>query len=119
MTRKVFVIQKPKPGHNFDMEAVERLGEVHFLMPAPPNMHDQAQIKGDISRMRKAIRDSHPSDCFIAMGGAPISLMLFGSACALEGREVQLGLFSRGQDTDGRRTGQGGSYRMIPISMAG
>lgn len=116
--RKVFVVQKPKPGHNFDMGAVERMGEVEFLLTAPPSMFDQARMKGDIARMRKAIRDSHPSDCFIAMGGAPISLMLFGAACAAEGREIQLGLFSRGQDVDGRRTGQGGSYRMIPVTMA-
>ena len=116
--RKVFIIQKPKPGHNFDMGAVEKLGEVVFLLNAPPNMHDQARIKGDVARLRKAIRDSHPSDCFIAMGGAPISLMLFGAACAAEGREIQLGLFSRGMDGDGRRGGSGGSYRMIPVSMA-
>ena len=116
--RKVFIIQKPKPGHNFDMAAVEKLGEVHFLLAAPPNMHDQARIKSDMARLRKAIRDSHPSDCFIAMGGAPISLMLFGAAAAAEGREIQLGLFSRGIDEDGRRGGSGGSYRMIPVSMA-
>lgn len=116
--RKVFVIQQPKGDHGFDMGAVERLGEVVFLLPSAPNMHDDARMKADLAHMRKCIREAHPADVFITLGGAPISLMLFGAACALEQRDPMFGLFSRGRDHDGRRSGAGGSYRLIPVPFS-
>jgi hypothetical protein len=118
MSRKVFVIQKPRPGHQFDLEAVKKLGELEFIIPNPPNVHDPVRIATDLGRMRKVVKEAHPADIFIALGGAPISLMIFGAACALEGKEFQLGMFNRGQDADGRRTGNGGSYRLVPVSLA-
>lgn len=118
MARRVYIIQKPREGHNFDMGAVEKIGDVQFILPTAPNMHDPVRIAADLAKMRKAIKDSQPSDAFVALGGAPISLMLFGAAMAMEGRECQLGLFSRGQDADGRRGGTGGSYRLLPVNLA-
>lgn len=116
--RKVFIIQQPKENHGFDMVAVERLGEVQFMLPSAPNMHDDARMKADLAHMRKCIRDAHPSDVFVTLGGAPISMMLFGAACALEHRDPQIGLFSRGRDGDGRRGANGGSYRLIPVPFS-
>lgn len=116
--RKVFVIQSPKGEHGFDMEAVSRLGEIEFLLPSAPNMHDEARLKRDLAHMRKCVRESHPSDVFITLGGAPISMMLFGAACAAEGRDPLIGLFSRGRDRDGRRNGQGGSYQLVPTPLS-
>lgn len=116
--RKVFVIQAPKGEHGFDMGAVERLGEVNFMLPSAPNMHDQSRMKTDLSHMRKCVREAHPADVFVTLGGAPISMMLFGAACALENRTPLFGLFSRGRDGDGRRGGDGGSYRLIPVQFS-
>lgn len=118
MARKVFVIQAPRPDHQFDLTAVERLGEVVNLLPGAPNMHDEARMKADLSHMRKCVREAHPSDVFVTLGGAPISMMLFGAACALENKTPLFGLFSRGRDTDGRRGSDGGSYRLIPVPFA-
>jgi hypothetical protein len=118
MSRKVYVIQAPKPGHQFDMNAVAKLGEVVNMLPGAPNMHDEGRLKSDLAHMRKCVREAHPSDVFVALGGAPISLMLFGAACAAEGKAPLLGLFSRGRDDDGRRGGPGGSYRLIPVPLA-
>ena len=116
--RKVYVIQQPKGDHGFDMGAVERLGEVQFLLPCAPNMHDDARMKADLAHMRKCVRDAHPSDVFVTLGGAPISMFLFGAACALEKRDPLIGLFSRGRDNDGRRGHSGGSYRLIPVPLS-
>lgn len=118
MSRKVYVIQAPKDGHQFDMTAVERLGEVVFMLPGAPNMHDEARMKADLAHMRKLVRESHPSDVFVTLGGAPISIGLFFAACAHEGRNPLFGLFSRGRDADGRRGAPGGSYRLIPVPIA-
>ena len=115
MSRKVYVIQAPKPDHQFDMKAVERLGEPVMILPSAPNMHDEARLKSDLAHMRKCVRDAHPSDVFLTLGGAPISMMLFGAACMAENKTPLLGLFSRGRDGDGRRNGAGGSYRLIPV----
>lgn len=116
--RKVFVVQQPRGEHGFDMGAVERLGEVTCLLPSAPNMHDEARMKADLAHIRKCVREAKPSDVFITLGGAPISMMLFGAACALEGRDPLVGLFSRGRDGDGRRGGDGGSYRLIPVPFS-
>lgn len=89
--RKVFVIQQPKGEHAFDMDAVEKLGDVTFLLPSAPNMHDHGRMKADLSHMRKCVREAHPSDVFVTLGGAPISMMLFGAACALEARNPLFG----------------------------
>jgi hypothetical protein len=116
--RKVFVIQAPKGEHGFDLDAVERLGEVEYLLPSAPNMHDEARMKRDLAHIRNCVRNAHPGDVFITLGGAPISMMLFGAACAMEGRNPLIGLFSRGRDKDGRRNGQGGSYQLIPTPLS-
>ena len=115
--RKVYVIQRPRSNHKFDMSAVERLGEVHIVLPGPANMHDQSRIDSDILKMRKVIRESHPNDIFVSLGGAPISLMVFGAAQRAENRKIQFGLFSRGQDEDGRRLNEGGSYRPLDVNL--
>jgi hypothetical protein len=115
MARKVFVIQAPRDGHQFDIKAVERLGEMVMILPTAPNMHDESRMKADLAHMCKIVRDAHPSDVFVTLGGAPISLMLFGAACAIEKRTPLFGLFSRGRDNDGRRGGSGGSYRLLPV----
>lgn len=117
--RKVYIIQAPRSDHSFDMEAIERLGEVVNMLPGAPNMHDEARMKSDLAHMRKCIRESAPGDVFLPLGGAPVSMALFGAACALEGRDPLWGLFSRGIDRDGRRGGGGGSYRLLPVPLAG
>lgn len=115
MSRKVYVIQAPRADHQFDMKAVERLGEVVNILPSAPNMHDDARLRADLAHMRKCVREAHPSDVFLTLGGAPISMMLFGAACAAENKTPLIGLFSRGRDGDGRRNVPGGSYRLIPV----
>lgn len=115
MSRKVYVIQSPKPDHQFDMKAVERLGEVIHILPGAPNMHDEARMKADLAYMRKCVREAHPADVFLTLGGAPISMMMFGAACMAEKKTPLLGLFSRGRDRDGRRGASEGSYRLIPV----
>jgi hypothetical protein len=118
MARKVYVIQAPRSDHQFDMSAVERLGEVVTLLPGAPNMHDEARMVADLAHIRKCVREAHPGDVFITLGGAPISMMLFGAACAIEGVRPLVGLFSRGRDTDGRRGAEGGSYRLLPVPFS-
>lgn len=115
--RKVFIIQAPRSDHSFDMSSIERLGEVIPMLPTAPNMHDEARMLSDRAHIQKLIRGAAPSDVFLPLGGAPVSMMLFGSACALEGRDPLIGLYSRGLDADGRRRTTGGSYRLLPVPL--
>ena len=117
---KVFIVQRPKHGDNFDMEAIEALGEIEYLLPAAPNAHDQEMIANDIQHMASRIREAGPSDVFIILGGSPVSQVMFGEALAhADVRSYNFGLYSRAQDRDGRRGGQRGSYRIIPMTYAG
>lgn len=118
---KVWIVQRPKHEGNFDHDALKALGEIDYLLPAVPNIMDQRRISADIDGMARRIGEASPSDIFVVLGGSPLSQMMFGAAIALAGNPViNYGLYSRGQDPDGRRgrsSGQRGSYRVIPVSL--
>jgi hypothetical protein len=100
------------------MDALEALGEVEYILPNAPNIHDGERIKSDTLRMAEIIRDSDDSDVFISLGGSPFSQICFGAAFVASGVDkVNMGLYSRGRDLDGRRGGEQGSYRIVPMDM--
>ncbi len=116
--RKVYVVQQPRFNDSFDLTALKALGEVEYLLPSAPNIHDQERITADLRHMVATISNASPSDIFVTLGGSPISQMLFGSAFVIAGRRsINYGLFSRGRDDDGRRDGAGGTYRLIPVDL--
>lgn len=115
---KVWIIQKPKHGDNYDMEALEALGEVAYMLPTAPNIHDAERIKSDTLHMAKIISESDGGDIFISLGGSPFSQMCFGAAFVASGvGNINMGLYSRGRDLDGRRGAERGSYRIVPMDM--
>lgn len=118
--RKVYVIQRPKFDSNFDLSALKALGEVEYLLPSAPNLHDQGRINADLKHITDTLLNSKPDDIFITLGGSPLSQMLFGAAFVIaDMTKINYGLFSRGRDEDGRRDGQGGSYRIVPVDLGG
>lgn len=115
---KVWVIQRPRFENEFDMEALKTLGEVNYALPAAPNLHDQERVTADVKALTQIMANSEPQDVFVSLGGSFLSQWLFGSAFALSGkRSVNVGLYSRGRDGDGRRGGSTGSYRVIKVDL--
>lgn len=113
MSRTIWIVQKPRNMKGLDMDAAERIGEVRFMLPAAPNVHDEQRMKDDLDHMVDIIRNAGPDDAFTFIGGSPFSHYLFGKACAIAGKDIQLGLYSRGRDEDGRRDTVSGSYRLL------
>lgn len=115
--RTVYVIQKPKEDQTYDFEAVEALGEVNYILPAAPNLYDEGRMAADYERIIQVISECKPDDVFIHMGGSPFATMMFGAAICDMGMEViNLGLYSRDVDPDGRRLASG-RYRIIPTRL--
>lgn len=115
---KVYVIQQPRHEGDYDMGALRALGDVEFILPAAPNIHDQERITADLKHMAMILSTAAPTDIFVTLGGAPLSQMLFGAAFVTAGRRsINYGLFSRGIDGDGRRGASRGSYRLIPVDL--
>lgn len=115
---KVWVIQKPRDGDYLDMEALRALGEVNYALPSAPNLHDQQRVTADLKELTRIIATSGDSDVFVSLGGSFLSQYLFGSAFSLSGKEsVNVGLYSRGRDDDGRRGRTAGSYRVIRVDL--
>lgn len=115
---KVYVIQKPKPGHTFDMAALANVGEVNYILEAAANVHDQERITGDLKKIVETLRAAHKDDIFIVLGGSPLSQMLFGAAFVIAERtSIRYGMYSRPHDSDGRRGSVGGSYRAIKVDL--
>ncbi len=111
--RKVWVVQKPPKIQHFDMDALDALGEVNYIIPSAPNMHERARVQEDFDRMLQVIEESSPEDIFIMLGGSPFSNMIFGKAMFASGLdEYNTAVYSRDQDRDGRRFDTG-SYRII------
>ena len=121
MSRRVWIIQKPKVEASFDDRAIKALGDPFYLLPAVPNLMDQERIDEDIRRIASVLKEGAANDVFISLGGSPVSQMIFGAAIALAGvKSINFGLYSRPQDRDGRRggaNGQRGSYRIVPLSF--
>jgi hypothetical protein len=114
--RKVWVIQKPPKISHFDMGALDRLGEVNYIIPSAPNVHEQERILEDYARMLKTIENAAPEDIFLPLGGSPFSNWLFGAALYASGREnINTAVYSRDQDKDGRRFDTG-NYRIINMA---
>jgi hypothetical protein len=110
---KVWVIQKPPKVQHFDMNALDRLGEVNYIIPSAPNVHEHDRILEDYAKMLKVIEDAAPEDIFIPLGGSPFSNWLFGAALFASGRpDINTAVYSRDQDNDGRRFDTG-NYRVI------
>jgi hypothetical protein len=111
--RKIWVVQKPPKLGHFDMDALERLGEVSYIVPVAPNIHDNERIVEDYVRMLHVIQTAGPEDVFIPLGGSPISNWLFGAALYASGAEsINTALYSRNMDDDGRRLDDG-RYRIV------
>lgn len=115
---KVYVIQKPRSESDFESAPLEALGEIEYLLPGAPNIHDQDRMTADLLHMKRIIDGAAAADVFVVLGGSPLSQMLFGAAYVLAGRRsINYGLYSRGRDGDGRRGGKTGSYRIVPIDL--
>lgn len=114
----VWIIQKPHTMDGFDMEALEKLGEVRELIPSAPNLFDQERISDDLKRMTKVLMEAKEGDIFIPLGGSPLSHHLFGAAFVLANKEkVKYGLYSRSRDRDGIRGASAGSYRIVDVDL--
>lgn len=116
MTEKydVQVIQRPRDASTFDLGALEELGDVTYVMPASPNIHDKERLSNDVRAMVGAIERAGPNTVFISLGASPMSNTVFGAALAIADRPVKVGLYSRNRDRDGRRN-VGGSYRIVDL----
>jgi hypothetical protein len=115
--RTVYVIQKPKEDQTYDFASVEALGEVNYILPAAPNLYDEGRMASDYERIVQVLEGCKPEDIFIHMGGSPFSSMMFGAAVSDVGIEtINLGLYSRDVDQDGRRLSSG-RYRIIPTRL--
>jgi hypothetical protein len=114
--RKCWVIQKPPVKQHFDMGAIERLGELNYIIPSAPNIHEHERISEDFSRMLAAIEQADAEDVVIPLGGSPFSNWLFGAALYASGKEsINTAVYSRSMDNDGRR-GDTGDYRVIEMA---
>jgi hypothetical protein len=115
-TRKVHVVQRPPNLHNFDTEALEALGEVEYLTPAAPNIHDEERLSLDFLHMLRVIQSASEDDVFLALGGSPISNWLFGAALYASGVEsINVAMYSRDQNRDGARLDVG-RYRIVKMA---
>ncbi|HEU4708509.1 MAG TPA: hypothetical protein VFS17_04285 [Methylophilaceae bacterium] len=113
--RKVHVVQRPPRLDHFDIEALNSLGEVEYLTPVAPNIHDAERITADYARMLKSIVTARPDDVFVALGGSPISNWLFGAALFASGaKSINVAMYSRDIDEDGRRLDKG-RYRIVEM----
>ena len=118
MNRRALIIQKPRNEDGLDLSPLEKLGDVGFLLPAAPNIHDIERMEEDIKRMASVIKQGSPDDVFTSVGGSPISQILFAAAAIRAGRhQFNFGLYSRGRDNDGRRGATAGSYRELPVPL--
>lgn len=118
MNRRAFIIQKPRSSDGLDLAPLERFGEIGYLLPAAPNIHDRERMEEDVKRMASVIKNGHKDDLFTAVGGSPISQILFAAAAIRAGRsDFNFGLYSRGRDVDGRRGAVSGSYRELPVPL--
>ncbi|PIZ30302.1 MAG: hypothetical protein COY40_04955 [Alphaproteobacteria bacterium CG_4_10_14_0_8_um_filter_53_9] len=112
-----YVIQKPRNPEDFDLDAIQSLGKIEYILPAPPNIHDGQRFQEDIEHISNVIDASGADDCFITLSGSPWSNILFGVAWAQsDTKNLTMAIYSRGRDKDGRRGGEVGSYRKVPVS---
>lgn len=118
MNRRALIIQKPRYDGGVDLASLQKLGDIGFLLPAAPNIHDFSRMEEDIRRMSSVIQQGGAEDIFTAVGGSPISHILFTAAMIRAGKsKLMFGLYSRGRDDDGRRGGAAGSYRELPVPL--
>ena len=115
---KCFIIQQPRYPDSYDLEACRKLGEINYVMPAAPNVHDQDRVNNDFQRMCWIMDNLGPQDVFVAMGGSPFSNAILGAAMlATETAEINVGLYSRPRDNDGRRGLTNGEYRVVKFRL--
>lgn len=113
-----YVIQRPQFIDNWDMAAIEDLGEIEFLMSRGIDPLDEHSTAKEVEYMRSKIDESLDGDVFIAVGGSPFSNMAFGMAFQASDRPfINVGVYSRHQDADGRRSGRG-KYHIAKINPA-
>lgn len=118
MNRRALIIQKPRSDEGLDLDSLQKMGELGFLLPAAPNIHDFSRMEEDIKRMSTVIQQGGGDDLFTAVGGSPISHILFAAAAIRAGKsKLSFGLYSRGRDSDGRRGASAGSYRELPVPL--
>lgn len=113
--RRVHVVQRPPRLDHFDVEALQDLGDVDYLAPQAPSIHDPERMAADYQRMLRTINEATQDDVFLALGGSPVSNWLFGAALYASGVPgVKVAMYSRDMDDDGRRL-EKGRYRIVDM----
>lgn len=111
----VYVVQTPRNPQAFDMKALQAMGNVEYLLPVAPNMHDPHRMATDFERMLNKISGAEQDDMFVMLGGSPISNALWGAAAYASDKDfINVALYSRDIDGDGRRLDEG-RYRVVAM----